>query len=173
MVQTSMATIPWLDHVKAFAKKTGFNPLEIGMSKLKDTALCDINAASKEDTLLYFWFHHLLMEHSSNVPCVPDALNAYAHLMQGKNESITQYLTRAKVPLGNITIILKCAIFQELAMTNSTLFEDCAHHMSKEGLCPNRTLGIQWKMSSKQLNMSSDLKRGTGHSSTLIWKHCS
>ena len=37
------ATIPWLDHVKGVAKKMGFNPLEIGMSKLKGMALCDIH----------------------------------------------------------------------------------------------------------------------------------
>ena len=33
------ATIPWLDHVKAIAKKMGFDPLEVHMSKLKGTAL--------------------------------------------------------------------------------------------------------------------------------------
>ena len=31
-----------------------------------------------------------------------DALNAYAHLMQGENELITQYLTKAKVLLEHI-----------------------------------------------------------------------
>ena len=41
-------TIPWLDHIKAVAKKTGFNPLEIGMSELKGMALCNVNAASKD-----------------------------------------------------------------------------------------------------------------------------
>ena len=42
------ATIPWLDHIKGVTKKTGFDPLEIGMSKLKGMALHNINAASKE-----------------------------------------------------------------------------------------------------------------------------
>ena len=31
----SEATIPWLDHIKAVARKTGFDPIEIGTSKLK------------------------------------------------------------------------------------------------------------------------------------------
>ena len=72
------------------------------MSKLKGMALCDINAASKEDTLLYFQFHQLLTEHYLNALYASDTLNAHAHLMQGENESITQYLKRAKVLLGHI-----------------------------------------------------------------------
>ena len=96
------ATIPWLDHIKGVTKKMGFNPLEIAMSTLKDTSLHDINAAGKEDTLSYFWFCQLLIEHYSNILYPLDALNAYAHLMQGENESIAQYLTRAKVLLEHI-----------------------------------------------------------------------
>ena len=46
------ATIPWLDHIKAIAKKTGFNPLAIGMSKLKGTTLCNVNAISKKCNLV-------------------------------------------------------------------------------------------------------------------------
>ena len=83
------ATIPWLDHVAAFAKKTGFNPLEIGMSKLKGMSLCDVNAISQEGNLTYFQFHQLLLQHYSSIPYALDALNAYAHLTQGENESIT------------------------------------------------------------------------------------
>ena len=85
------ATIPWLDHVKGVTKKTGLDPLEMGMP------LCDINVASKEGTLWYLQFYQLLIEHYANILYVSDALNAYAHLIQGENESITQYLTRAKV----------------------------------------------------------------------------
>ena len=62
------ATIPWLDHIEGAARKTGFDPVEIGMSELKGTALLDINAASKEGTLSYFWFHQLLIEHYLNIP---------------------------------------------------------------------------------------------------------
>ena len=62
------ATIPWLDHIEAIAKKTGFNPLGIGMSKLKGMAVCNINVASKEGTLLYFLVssaaHRAQLKHS-------------------------------------------------------------------------------------------------------------
>ena len=77
----------------------GFDPLEIGMSKLKGTAVCDVNAISKEGNLSYFQFHQLLIEHYSNVPYMSHALNAYAYLKQGKNEMVMQYLARAKVLL--------------------------------------------------------------------------
>ena len=96
------AIIPWLDHVKGVANKMGFDPPEIGMSKLKGMALCNINAASKEGTLLYIQFCQLLIEHYSTDPYASHALNTYAHLMQNENESITQYLTRAKVLLEHI-----------------------------------------------------------------------
>ena len=48
------ATIPWLDHIEAIAKKMSFNPLEIGISKLKGMTLYDTNVAIKEGTFLYF-----------------------------------------------------------------------------------------------------------------------
>ena len=109
------ATIPWVDHVECATKKMGFDPLEIGISTLKGMALHGINAASKEGTLLYFWFCELLIEHYSNVLYMLDTLNAYAHLMQGENELITQYLTRAKV------------------------LPKCIHHNSK--MCNNPCIG--------------------------------
>ena len=93
------ATIPWLEHVEAVAKKMGFDPLEIGMSKLKGMALCYVNAASKEGNLSYFHFCQLLIEHYLSIPYMSDVLNTYANLTQGENESITQYLVRAKVLL--------------------------------------------------------------------------
>ena len=69
------------------------------MSKLKSIALHNVNAASKEGTLLYFQFCQILIEHYSHIPYESDALNAYAHLVQGEQESIVQYLTRAEVLL--------------------------------------------------------------------------
>ena len=65
-------------------------------------ALHDVKTASKEGTLSYFWFHQLLIEHYLNIPHISDALNTYAHLMQGENELIAQYLTGAKVLLESI-----------------------------------------------------------------------
>ena len=86
------ATIPWLDHIEAISRKTGFNPLEIGMSKLKGMVLCNVSTINKEGNLSYFQFHQLLIEHYSNVLYVLDALNAYAHQTQGKNKTVTQVL---------------------------------------------------------------------------------
>ena len=54
---------PMADHVEGITKKTGFDPLEIGMRKLKGMVLCDVNPASKESTLSYFQFCQLLIEH--------------------------------------------------------------------------------------------------------------
>ena len=76
------AITPWLDHIESVTNKTGFNPVEIGMSKLKGMVLHDVNAARKEGTLSYFWFQQLFIEHSLNIPYVSDALNAYPHLAQ-------------------------------------------------------------------------------------------
>ena len=96
------ATNLWMDHIEGVTWKKGFDPLEIGMSTLKGTVLCSVNAASKEGTLLYFWFCQLLIEHHLNIMYASDTLNTYANLMQGENELITQYLTRAKVLLKHI-----------------------------------------------------------------------
>ena len=82
------ATISWLDHINSIVKKMGFDPVEVGMSKLKVSVLHDVNAASKEGTLSYFWFCQLLIEHYSNIPYASDTLNAYIHLAQGKHELI-------------------------------------------------------------------------------------
>ena len=62
------ATIPWLGHIEAIAKKTGFGPIKIGISKLKGMVLYDVHAASREGTLSYFWFHQLLIENYLKVP---------------------------------------------------------------------------------------------------------
>ena len=89
----------WLDQVEAIAMKTGFDPLEVGMSKLKGTTLGNVNAVSKDGNLLWFWFPQLLIVHYSNVPYMSDPLNAYAHLVQGESKSVTQYLAWAKIVL--------------------------------------------------------------------------
>ena len=103
---TREATILWLHYIKAIAKKMGIDPIEIGMSKLKGMALCNVNTISKEGHLSYFQFHQLLIEHYSNIPYTSDTLSGYAHLMQGKNESVTQYLVGPKYSWSIFTIIL-------------------------------------------------------------------
>ena len=89
------ATIPCLDHIESVEKKTGYDLIEIGMSKLKGTVLHNVNAASKEGTLSYFQFCQLLIKHYSNIPYVSDALGAYAHLAQGEHESIMWYISNS------------------------------------------------------------------------------
>ena len=106
------ATIQWLAHIKGVTKKMDFDPVDIGMGKLKDTALHDVNTASKEGTLMYFWFHLLHIEHYWNIPYASDTLNTYTHLAQGEHESIAQYLTWDKV-------LLEC-IHQYSKMCNLT-----------------------------------------------------
>ena len=96
------ATIPWLDHIESIAKKTGFDLVEVGISKMKGSVLCNVNTASKEGTLLYFQFCQLLIEHYLNIPYASETLNAYTHLAEGKHESIMQYISRAKVLLEHI-----------------------------------------------------------------------
>ena len=79
--------------------KTGFDLVEVSMSKLKGLVLHNVNAASKEGTLLYSWFCQLLIEHYSNILYVSDALNTYAHLAQVEYESVVQNISRPKVLL--------------------------------------------------------------------------
>ena len=43
----------WLDHIEAIAKKMGFNHLETGMSKLKGTALYNINVSATAHRTLF------------------------------------------------------------------------------------------------------------------------
>ena len=76
------ATIPWLVHIERVAKKTGFNPLEIGMSKWKGMDLCGINIIGKEGNFTYLWFHQLFTEHYSNILYSSDAISAYVYLTQ-------------------------------------------------------------------------------------------
>ena len=68
----------WLDHIKAVARKMGFDPLDVGMSKLKGTMLCTINAVSKAGDLSWFQFSQLLIEHYWNMLYALDVLNTYA-----------------------------------------------------------------------------------------------
>ena len=85
--------------ILSVTKKMGFKPVQIGMSKLKGMAPCDVNTASKEGTLSYFQFHQLLIEHYSNIPYALDTLNTYAHLAQSEHALITQDISRTKVLL--------------------------------------------------------------------------
>ena len=124
------ATIPWLDHIKSIAKKMGFDSVEVGMSKLKGLVLHDVNAASKEGTMSYFWFCQLFIEHYSNIPYMSDAHNAYVHLAQGEHVSVMQYISRAEVLLS-VSIILQkmckipCGGYNKLYFVRGTALTTC------------------------------------------------
>ena len=92
-------TIQWLDHIKMVAEKTGTDPSEVGISKLKGLALGDINTICKGGNLTCYSFRQRLIEHYSNVPYKSNAMFAYFHLLQGDEKPTAQYLVRAKVLL--------------------------------------------------------------------------
>ena len=50
------ATIPWLDQVELVVERTGIDPLEVGISKLKGLALADISTFHKEEGLSWHKF---------------------------------------------------------------------------------------------------------------------
>ena len=92
-------TILWLDHVELVAERTGNDPVEVGISKLKILAIGDINTFRKEEGLTLHKFRQILIENYSNIPYMSDTMVAYTNLMQQDDESISQYLIRAKVLL--------------------------------------------------------------------------
>ena len=93
------STIPWLDQVELVAERTGIDPLEGGISKLKGVALANISTVHKEEGLSWHKFRQHLIEQYLNVPYVPDTMLMYSKISQQDDESITRYLVRAKVLL--------------------------------------------------------------------------
>ena len=89
-------TIQQFDHIKTAAEKTGMDPLEVRIIKLKGLALGDINEICKEGSLTWYSFRQRLFEHYSNVPYECNAMFACSHLSQGGEEPTAQYLVRAK-----------------------------------------------------------------------------
>ena len=79
------------------AEKMGIDPLEVGISKLKEIVLGDINAIHKEGNLTWYRLRQRLIEHYSNVPYASDAMFVYSHLSQGDDELTTQYLVSTRV----------------------------------------------------------------------------
>ena len=92
-------TILWLDHIELVAEKTGIDPLEMSISKLQGTTMGDINALCKEGNLTWYMVKERLIEYYLKVPYALDAMFAYCHLSQGKDEMKAQYLVRTKVLL--------------------------------------------------------------------------
>ena len=51
-----VATIPWLDPVELVAERTGNDPVEVGIIRLKGLALGDINTIRREEGLTWHKF---------------------------------------------------------------------------------------------------------------------
>ena len=60
-------TVPWLDQVELVAKRTGNDPVEVGISTVKGLALGDINTIRKEEGLTWHQFRQILIENHSNI----------------------------------------------------------------------------------------------------------
>ena len=61
-------TITWLDQAKLVVKRTGNDPVEVGISKLKGLALGGINKVRKEEGLTWLKLGKILIENYSNIP---------------------------------------------------------------------------------------------------------
>ena len=84
------ATIPELDQVELVAERTGIDPLEVGISKLKELTLANIVTLCKEEGLSWHKLRQHLIEQYSNVPYVPDAMFAYSKKSQLDNFQLSE-----------------------------------------------------------------------------------
>ena len=127
------ATIPWLDQVELVGERTGLDPLEAGISKLKGLALANISTIHKKEGLSWHKFRQHLIERYLNAPYVPDAMFVYSKVSQWEDESTTQYLVRAKVLLERIHQTYKLSEISGNGMDNLLLI--CGlpeHHIRKQ-----------------------------------------
>ena len=115
------STLTWLDQVELVAERTGFDLLEVGISKLKGLALHYISTIHKEEGLSWYKFRQHLIEQYSNVPYTPDAMFTYSKILQQDNESTAQYLVRARVLLEHIHCTSKLADISSFGMDNLSL----------------------------------------------------
>ena len=123
-------TIPWLDQVEQAAERTGNNPVEVGVSKLKDLTLGYISMVRKEEGLMWHRFCQILIENYSNVPYVPNAIVAYNKWTQQDNEWMLQYLIRAIVLLEHINHTSELCQMSSKGLNNLALIQWLRdHHM--------------------------------------------
>ena len=71
-------------------ERTGDDPVEVGISKLKGLVLGDINTMEKEEGLMWYKFRQVLIKNYSNIPYISDAMVAYTNLTQQDDLSILQ-----------------------------------------------------------------------------------
>ena len=75
-------TISWLDQVEHITKRTGNDPVVVGMSTLRGLTLGDVTTVRKEEVPMWHKFRQVLIENYSNVPYVSDAMVAYNNKTQ-------------------------------------------------------------------------------------------
>ena len=68
------------------AERTGNDPLEVGISKLKGIAIGDVNTIHREEGLLWYKFRQCLIEQYSNILYASDAMFAYSQIAQQDDE---------------------------------------------------------------------------------------
>ena len=117
------ATIPWLDQVEQVTKRTGDDPVEVNMSKLKGLTLGDISMVRKEEGLMWHMFCQILIENYSKVPYVSDT-----NLTQPDNKSTSHYLIRAKVLLEHIKHTSKLSQMSGKGLNNLSLIQGLREH---------------------------------------------
>ena len=79
------------------AERNSADPVELGISKLVGIPLRNIITIKHEEgNLTWHKFCQVLTENYSHVPYVSDFMIYYLKIIQGKEESVAQYLVWAK-----------------------------------------------------------------------------
>ena len=102
------------------AERTGNDPVEAGINKLKGLALGDINTIRKKG-LTWQKLRQLLTENYSDIPYVSDVMVAYTQLTQQDDKSTLQYLIRAKVLFEHMNHTSKLSQISGKALNNLAL----------------------------------------------------
>ena len=115
--------IPWLDQVEQVTDRTGNDPVEVGISKLKGLTLGNGTAIRKGKGLTWHKFRQILIDNYSNVPYVSDAMVVYNNITQQDDESTLQYLIRAKELLKHINHTFKLSQISCKGLNNLALIQ--------------------------------------------------
>ena len=112
-------TISWLDQVELVVERTGFDLLEVGISKLKGLAIGDTSTICKEEGLSWHKIRQHLIEQYSNVPYTSHV--CLLKTFKQDDESTAQYLVRAKVLLECIHCTSKLSDISGFGLDNLSL----------------------------------------------------
>ena len=99
-------TTSWLEQVQLLAERGKESAVEIAMAKLKDNPLRVISTLKKESgSITWESLKNTLLKKYSDVPCRSNTMAKYFAIIQGEDESCTQYLitTRDLLERGHST----------------------------------------------------------------------